>query len=39
MRLGALNRLLGDVLASGFVKDSIDRAGLRGVDAAQPLGR
>jgi polar amino acid transport system substrate-binding protein len=38
-RLGALNRLLGEVLASGFVKDSIERAGLRGVDAAQPLGR
>jgi polar amino acid transport system substrate-binding protein len=38
-RLGELNRLLGEVLASGFVKDSIDRAGLQGVDAAQPLGR
>jgi hypothetical protein len=38
-RLAELNRLLGEVLASGFVKDSIDRAGLQGVDAAQPLGR
>jgi hypothetical protein len=38
-RLGALNRLLGEVLASGFVKASIDCAGLQGVDAAQPLGR
>ena len=38
-RLGALNRLLGEVLASGFVQASIDRAGLQGVDAAQPLGR
>jgi ABC-type amino acid transport substrate-binding protein len=38
-RLGALNRMLGEVLASGFVKASIDRAGLQGVDAAQPLGR
>jgi len=27
------------VLASDFVKASIDRAGLQGVDAAQPLGR
>ena len=32
--LGALNRLLGEVLATGLVKASIDRAGLRGVDAA-----
>jgi len=38
-RLGALNRLLGEVLASGLVKASIDHAGLQGVDAAQPLGR
>jgi polar amino acid transport system substrate-binding protein len=38
-RLGALNRLLGEVLASDFVKASIDRAGLQGVDAAPPLGR
>jgi polar amino acid transport system substrate-binding protein len=38
-RLGELNRLLGEVLASGLVKASIDRAGLQGVDAAQPLGR
>jgi hypothetical protein len=35
---GVLNRLLGEVLASGFVKASIDRAGLQGVDAAPPLG-
>jgi polar amino acid transport system substrate-binding protein len=38
-RLGALNKLLGEVLATDFVKDSIDRAGLQGVEAAQPLGR
>ena len=38
-RLGVLNRLLGEVLATDFVKASIDRAGLQGVDAAQPLGR
>jgi len=38
-RLGELNRLLGEVLASDFVKASIDRAGLQGVEAAQPLGR
>jgi len=38
-RLGELNRLLGEILASDFVKDSIDRAGLQGVDAARPLGR
>jgi polar amino acid transport system substrate-binding protein len=38
-RLGALNRLLGEVLASGLVQASIDRAGLQGVEAAQPLGR
>ena len=38
-RLSALNKLLGDVLASGLVKTSIERAGLLGVDAAPPLGR
>jgi polar amino acid transport system substrate-binding protein len=38
-RLTTVNRLLGEVLASDFVKASIDRAGLQGVDAAQPLGR
>jgi polar amino acid transport system substrate-binding protein len=38
-RLAAVNRLLEDVLASGLVKASIDRAGLQGVDAAQPGGR
>jgi polar amino acid transport system substrate-binding protein len=38
-RLGALNRLLGEVLATDFVKASIDRAGLQGVDAAPPLSR
>jgi polar amino acid transport system substrate-binding protein len=38
-RLDTLNRLLGEVLASGLVKDSIDRAGLQGVDAAQPRAR
>jgi polar amino acid transport system substrate-binding protein len=38
-RLAALNLLLEEVLASGFVKESIDRAGLQGVDAAPPLGR
>ena len=38
-RLAVVNRLLGEVLATDFVKYSIDRAGLQGVDAAQPLGR
>jgi ABC-type amino acid transport substrate-binding protein len=38
-RLGALNKLLGEVLATDFVKDSIERAGLQGVEAAEPLGR
>ena len=38
-RLGALNKLLGKVLATGLVKASINRAGLQGVEAAQPLGR
>jgi len=38
-RLATVNRLLGEVLASDFVKTSIERAGLQGVDAAQPLGR
>ena len=38
-RLGALNRLLSEVLSSDFVKTSINRAGLQGVDAAQPLRR
>jgi len=38
-RLGALNKMLGEVLATGLVKTSIERAGLLGVDAALPLGR
>ena len=38
-RLGALNKILGEVLASGLVKTSIERAGLLGVEAAAPLGR
>ena len=38
-RLGALNKMLGEVLASGLVKTSIERAGLLGVEAAVPLGR
>ncbi|MDP9112404.1 MAG: transporter substrate-binding domain-containing protein [Acidobacteriota bacterium] len=38
-RLGELNKMLGDVLASGLVKASIERAGLLGVEAAVPLGR
>ncbi len=38
-RLGALNKMLGEVLASGLVKASIERAGLLGVEAAAPLGR
>jgi polar amino acid transport system substrate-binding protein len=38
-RLGALNKMLGEVLATGLVKTSIERAGLLGVDAAAPLGR
>jgi len=35
----AVNRLLKDVLASSLVKDSIERAGLQGVDAAPPPAR
>lgn len=38
-RLGELNRLLGEVLATDLVKESIDRAGLHGVDPAHPPGR
>ena len=38
-RLGELNKMLGEVLGSGLVKTSIERAGLLGVDAAPPLGR
>lgn len=38
-RLDALNRLLSDVLSTGFANASIERAGLQGVDAAPPLGR
>jgi polar amino acid transport system substrate-binding protein len=37
--LAALNRLLRELLASDFVKTSIDRAGLQGVDAAPPPAR
>ena len=38
-RLGTLNKMLGEVLATGLVKTSIERAGLLGVEAAAPLGR
>jgi len=38
-RLGELNKMLGEVLASGLVKTSIEHAGLLGVEAAAPLGR
>ena len=38
-RLAAVNQLLSDVLASDFVKASIARARLQGVDAAQPPER
>jgi polar amino acid transport system substrate-binding protein len=31
-----VNRLLGEILGSSFVKDSINHAGLQGVDAAPP---
>jgi hypothetical protein len=38
-RLGDLNKMLGEVLASGLVKTSIEHAGLLGIEAAPPLGR
>jgi polar amino acid transport system substrate-binding protein len=38
-RLAALDLLLEDVLATSVVKDSIDRAGLHGVNAAPPRGK
>ena len=38
-RLAELNRLVSEVLASGLVKNSIARAGLQGVEPAQPSGR
>lgn len=38
-RLAAINKLLDEILATGVVKDSIERAGLRGVNAAPPKGR
>jgi len=37
-RLEALNKLLDEVLATSVVKDSIERAGLHGVNAAMPKG-
>ncbi|HEV2202768.1 MAG TPA: transporter substrate-binding domain-containing protein [Bryobacteraceae bacterium] len=38
-RLEALDKLLDEVLATSVVKDSIERAGLHGVNAAPPKGR
>jgi polar amino acid transport system substrate-binding protein len=38
-RLEAINKLLDEVLATSLVKDSIERAGLRGVNAAPPQGK
>jgi polar amino acid transport system substrate-binding protein len=35
-RLQAIEKLLNEILATSVVKDSIERAGLRGVNAAQP---
>ncbi len=35
-RLAALNKMLGEVAATGLVKTSIERAGLLGVEAARP---
>lgn len=37
-RLEALDKLLDEVLATSVVKDSIERAGLHGVNAASPKG-
>lgn len=37
-RLATVGRLLGEVLASDFVKASIDRAELQGVEPARPSG-
>jgi hypothetical protein len=36
-RLAELNRFLTDVLASGFVKSSVDRAKIAGVEIAPPI--
>ncbi len=38
-RLKAIKELLEQVLATGVVRDSIERAGLKGVNAAPPQGR
>lgn len=35
-RLEAVEKILNEILATSVVKDSIERAGLRGVNAAQP---
>jgi len=35
-RLQAIEKMLNEILATGVVKDSIERAGLHGVNAAQP---
>jgi hypothetical protein len=37
--LEGLNQMLAEILGSSLVKDSINRAGLQGVDAAPPPGR
>ena len=38
-RLVAIDKLLEEVLATSVVKDSIERAGLHGVNAAPPKGK
>ena len=35
-RLDAINNMLDEILAANFVKASIDRAGLKGVESAKP---
>jgi hypothetical protein len=37
--LEGLNQILAEILETSLVKDSINRAGLQGVDAAPPPGR
>jgi polar amino acid transport system substrate-binding protein len=38
-RLAAIDKILNQILATSLVKDSVERAGLHGVDAAAPGGR
>jgi polar amino acid transport system substrate-binding protein len=37
-KMDAVNHFFEELLATDFVKDSIDRAGLKGVEAAEPQG-